>query len=73
MLLLVLEAVLRNMMNLPGRPDGEVRFFAQRTKPLRGGKDRDRAPEPLASATGPIDSDFAPCLSRGTAPCYAPA
>ena len=43
------------------------------TKPLRGGKDRDRAPEPLASATGPSDSAFAPCWSRGTAPCYAPA
>ena len=63
-------------------PDSDGEFVAhmeevldtyERTKPLRGGKDRDRAPEPLASATGPIDSDFAHCLSRGTAPCYAPA
>ena len=34
----------------------------ERTKPLRGGKDPGLVHKPSASATRPIDSDFAPCL-----------
>ncbi|MGZ3489338.1 MAG: serine hydrolase, partial [Isosphaeraceae bacterium] len=38
-----------------------LRFLPQRTKPLRGGKDPGLVHKPSASATRPIDSDFAPC------------
>src|SRR5271165_6146552 len=45
----------------------------QRTKPLRGGKDPGLVHKPSASATRPIDSDFAPCLYQRAAPCYSSA
>ncbi len=59
------------------RPDRtkppRVRVPGQRTKPLRGGKDPGLAHKPSASATRPIDSDFAPCLYQRAAPCYSSA
>jgi len=48
-----------------------VRLPVQRTKPLRGGKDPGLVHKPSASATRPIDSDFAPCLYQRAAPCYS--
>src|SRR5271166_4526966 len=45
----------------------------QRTNPLRGGKDPGLVHKPSASATRPIDSDFAPCLYQRAAPCYSSA
>jgi len=50
-----------------------VRLPVQRTKPLRGGKDPGLVHKPSASATRPIDSDFAPCLYQRAAPCYSSA
>src|SRR5271166_3233796 len=47
--------------------------FGWRTKPLRGGKDPGLVHKPSASATRPIDSDFAPCLYQRAAPCYSSA
>jgi hypothetical protein len=49
-----------------------VRHLGQRTKPLRGGGERDRDKR-SASATGPTGSDFARRLSRRATPCYPPA
>ena len=50
-----------------------MRNEIQRTKPLRGGKDPGLVHKPSASATRPIDSDFAPCLYQRAAPCYSSA
>ena len=50
-----------------------VRDLQRRTKPLRGGKDRDLVHKPSVSATRPIDPDFAPCLYQRASPCYSPA
>ncbi len=50
-----------------------VRDPWRRTKPLRGGKDPGLVHKPSASATRPIDSDFAPCLYQRAAPCYSSA
>ena len=46
---------------------------AQEAKPLRGGRDPGLVHNPSASATRPIDSDFAPCLYQRAAPCYSSA
>ena len=54
-------------------PDVGMRILGQRTKPLRGGKDPGLVHKPSASATRPIDSDFAPCLYQRAAPCYSSA
>ena len=50
-----------------------VRLLLRKTKPLRGGKDPGLVHKPSASATRPIDSDFAPCLYQRAAPCYSSA
>ena len=50
-----------------------VRLPVQRTKPLRGGKDRGIVHKSSASAARPIESDFAPCLYRCAVPCYSRA
>ena len=50
-----------------------LRVPLRRTKPLRGGKDPGLVHKPSASATRPIDSDFAPCLYQRAAPCYSSA
>ena len=50
-----------------------LRLSFPRTKPLRGGKDLGLVHKPSASATRPIDSDFAPCLYQRAPPCYSSA
>ena len=45
----------------------------QRTKPLRGGKDRRIVHKPSASAARPIEFDFSPCLYQRAVPCYSQA
>src|SRR5271157_6085575 len=74
---------LRELLLFRGRIDllyafqNEKKIFAaadhRRTKPLRGGKDPGLVHKPSASATRPIDSDFAPCLYQRAAPCYSSA
>ena len=51
----------------------QLRVPSPRTKPLRGGKDPGLVHKPSASATRPIESDFAPCLYQRAAPCYSSA
>ena len=46
--------------------------WGQRTKPLRGGEDRDLG-KGSASATRPTDSDVARRLNRRATSCYSPA
>ena len=61
------------IVGLMGVTSKSVRLPAQRTKPLRGGKDRGIVHKSSASAARPIESDFAPCLYRCAVPCYSRA
>src|SRR5262249_49806598 len=54
------------------RATGISRDLPQRTKPRRGGEDRE-LDKRSASATRPTDSYFAPRLYRCAVPCYPPA
>ena len=53
------------------RRRGRVAPSTRRTKPLRGGEDRDLVSERSASATRPTVSDSAPCLYQRAMPCSA--
>ena len=55
------------------RTMSHIRVPPRGTKPLRGGKDPGLVHKPSASATRPIDSDFAPSLYQRAAPCYSSA
>jgi len=61
------------IVGLMGVTSKSVRLPVQRTKPLRGGKDRGIVHKSSASAARPIESDFAPCLYRCAVPCYSRA
>ena len=56
------SVLLDDMMAIELFRRDRVRDPVQRTKPLRGGDDRDLVSERSASATRPSDSDSAPCL-----------